>query len=874
MLRALFVSANPTDSPSLSLKGEFRAVEDRLRTDGLSAGVELRHVPLGTFDILEREIRSFSPNLLHFACHGTPSALLLEGDRRQRMDMQPEVLGSLIKLLGHEIRCLVLNACYSAMQADALLAHVPCLIGMQTTVSDSTAIGFSRSLYAALAAGDSISRAFELAQNSTYGSSPFDHGSPILYQRAGAGGLPLVQKVKVFCLNAPADQAAYVDLYKALTTYRRAGLVELHSHKDAPSSADVDRFCEDQLDAANVVLCLGSDDFLDDDHCAGLTLRALRRREAGQMTIISILIRPCSSWKDTPLGSLQSLPRGESPLTQATRDAWWQEVVTELRGVVRTEEAKVLNTLWGPVLRETDVRQQKTPHAESFPKEHRMGARFKLRHTNIVAYLTTAGNLIPRLRYNEMHEFLIALMNGREGRSPFISHDSVWPQKMGHLAQAALRKLHGRFDNTLMGTSETADVLNELREAYQGFAFFACAVGSSDVHDEVTALAEYLAYRSRGAGLVLIPSAEHAGEPLTILDPIPAFTVAIEQRTSWPGILFWTKSGIAAFASVEEAPVLFEKLLMLTHADMSNPRSLEDVLSSFRTRELGIRILHLSDLHYGRSEAAENEALLLAHLDTELEKVHRVVITGDLFDNPQRQDAVLFRNFRAALVRRTGKDPVVIPGNHDQKWLGNLPAAKRQVADLEWSSLVIDDELQCSFFCFDSSRDGELARGRVTSEQLRDVATIFETMATRNPRIREFLPVALIHHHPFSFEVQQETFVQRILRRFGLSDEQFMKMLDADQFLNWTAKRKIPLILHGHKHVQRHFQKKINVDDTWYNVSAVGCGTSLGAEGYGLSYNVLTWNPHSRSWSVSFFADPGDGSGFSRQCITSQDLTV
>lgn len=527
-----------------------------------------------------------------------------------------------------------------------------------------------------------------------------------------------------------------------------------------------------------------------------------------------------------------------------------------------------------------------------------MGARFELEHTNIIAYLTAPGrSIVPRLREAELHDFLEAMSvydQSGQTKSSFISHERQWPQNMARIARESGRNL-GRGHHYI-GESEVVQALSRLCKEFRRFRLFALVVGNGHRDSEMAALAEHYAYHSRGESLVLIPRSMASTARITVLDPLPAFALALEQRRNWPGVLFWSNSGAAAFVPADEVSDVFEKLLRAEREDRRSPfdltgstgstsltmglssrgsDSVDDLLRSFRARDHGIRLLHLSDLHYGRQEAAENEALLLAHLDQQLDSVQRVVITGDLFDNPSRRDAVLFRNFRATLVRRTGKDPVVIPGNHDQKWLGNLPADLRQVADLEWSSVVSDDELHCVFLCFDSSKDADLARGRVTIEQMRDVAINFDTTAIRNPRLREYIPIGLVHHHPFSFETEKETLVQRILKKFRLSDERFMHMIDADEFITWVAKRGIPLILHGHKHVQRHFNKTVTVPGnrgfpSHRYVSAVGCGTSLGADGYPLSYNILIWDWHSRTWSASFFADPGDGSGFSRQCITTQ----
>jgi hypothetical protein len=99
-------------------------------------------------------------------------------------------------------------------------------------------------------------------------------------------------------------------------------------------------------------------------------------------------------------------------------------------------------------------------------------------------------------------------------------------------------------------------------------------------------------------------------------------------------------------------------------------------------------------------------------------------------------------------------------------------------------------------------------------------------------------------------------------------------MDDAEQFVSWLAKRDIPLVLHGHKHVQRYVEEQVWLDNESRRLTAVGCGTSLGAEGYPLSYNIVAWDSVSKTWNASFYADPGDGSGSRRQCITSHSVAA
>ncbi len=77
----------------------------------------------------------------------------------------------------------------------------------------------------------------------------------------------------------------------------------------------------------------------------------------------------------------------------------------------------------------------------------------------------------------------------------------------------------------------------------------------------------------------------------------------------------------------------------------------------------------------------------------------------------------------------------------------------------------------------------------------------------------------------------------------GIGEEQFLQMDHADDFLQWCAGRRVRLILHGHKHVARHVEDSIEWTHGLHAgcrpVTAVGCGTSPGAEGMPLACNSV-----------------------------------
>jgi hypothetical protein len=56
---------------------------------------------------------------------------------------------------------VVLNACYSDTQADALLAHIDCVVGMSGAIEDDAARSFSIGFYGGLGERESVAAAFK-----------------------------------------------------------------------------------------------------------------------------------------------------------------------------------------------------------------------------------------------------------------------------------------------------------------------------------------------------------------------------------------------------------------------------------------------------------------------------------------------------------------------------------------------------------------------------------------------------------------------------------------------------------------------------------------------------------------------------------------
>ncbi len=276
-------------------------------------------------------------------------------------------------------------------------------------------------------------------------------------------------------------------------------------------------------------------------------------------------------------------------------------------------------------------------------------------------------------------------------------------------------------------------------------------------------------------------------------------------------------------------------------------------------------ILQLSDLHFGLHSSESRLTYVEQHLRGKVKQtldqggVVQPVVTGDLMDTPSKANLSKFDAFRNRLASMSNTNVIVIPGNHDIRRKGIFRQNWQVVAGLEWSSVVESDVSKTLFICFDTSKDAELARGRITDEQFLEVATKLNEVLMRHRE--DQIRIVLVHHHPFSTR-EDEIDVIPFLR---IHEERFLRMENSEHLIQWCAKNEIPLILHGHKHKPRYIAQEVEHQGEMRAVRSIGCGTTLGAEGKPLSYNWITWNPDNRNWSVSYFADPGDGSGFAEK---------
>jgi hypothetical protein len=166
VIKILFLAANPTDTVSLRLDEEVREIEHKImlaqKKDQL---IMIKKGAVRASD-LQLYLNQEKPTIVHFSGHGTDEGkIVLEDLLGNPVTVPPKALARVFKTLKDNIRCIVLNACFSFEQARAINQYVDFVIGMSSSIEDKAAIAFSSAFYLALSSERSIKNAFDKGIN-------------------------------------------------------------------------------------------------------------------------------------------------------------------------------------------------------------------------------------------------------------------------------------------------------------------------------------------------------------------------------------------------------------------------------------------------------------------------------------------------------------------------------------------------------------------------------------------------------------------------------------------------------------------------------------------------------------------------------------
>ena len=164
-MKILFLAANPQPTSRLNLEEEVREIEEGLRRSKLSDRFQLVQRWAVRPRDLRRALLEENPDIVHFSGHGTGKAgLVLMDKARQPQPATGQALAGLFTQFS-QIKCVLLNACYAKVQAEAIVRQIDYVIGMRDTILDDAAIAFTTGFYDGLGYGRTIDDAFELGRN-------------------------------------------------------------------------------------------------------------------------------------------------------------------------------------------------------------------------------------------------------------------------------------------------------------------------------------------------------------------------------------------------------------------------------------------------------------------------------------------------------------------------------------------------------------------------------------------------------------------------------------------------------------------------------------------------------------------------------------
>lgn len=462
-----------------------------------------------------------------------------------------------------------------------------------------------------------------------------------------------------------------------------------------------------------------------------------------------------------------------------------------------------------------------------------MGLRFDMRVVNWLAHVLDERAPIPKLgNEGEEREALNVFLRGLAHEDRFYS--SPWGRRrfidIVQFAEQALQS----------GAQPSQRILADLREFLSDRPWTALLIPSGTNTEVDRALCsrellrDLVEIRPDDPGLIL-QMEDPPEKVFSLTDVFPAFRTALAASTEWPGILLWTRGGDAVFLAVSgdsrsdlrrQARWIFSHLGTSIGVDLGLLK--EQYYREFRL-DVGaansrVTILQVSDIHLGCREAGlrlPRVQDLLSNLISDLGEFGESVIplvSGDLMDSPDEDNLDRVRLFLSNLGSLGTEKPVVLLGNHDVRKDGILSENLRMAMQIETRSNLVRwfEQYRLGIACFDSVRDGRLARGFIGERQFLDMGSALDAKCRGD---HDYLVIAALHHHPIAVRVPDwyaRPFYERVLgRAFEKTDE----LEDANAFVEFVEARQMAAILHGHKHIPR-------LDVTPGGVPVIGCGST------------------------------------------------
>jgi CHAT domain len=197
----LLLTANPKGTAPLRLDQEVRDIREGLQRSQHRDAFRIEQRWAVRPRDVQRAMLDLNPQIVHFSGHGEgEEGLKFEDESGKVKFVDAEALAELFELFADQVECVVLNACYSEVQAEAIYQHIPSVIGMKKAIGDRAALEFAVGFYDAIGAGRSIEFAYKLGCSAIRMAGMPENLTPALKQK-----MPSLSSASSFSSQAAAS---------------------------------------------------------------------------------------------------------------------------------------------------------------------------------------------------------------------------------------------------------------------------------------------------------------------------------------------------------------------------------------------------------------------------------------------------------------------------------------------------------------------------------------------------------------------------------------------------------------------------------------------------------------------------------------------
>lgn len=190
--KILILAANPLNTARLRLDKEVEEIRTTLRLANNRDCFAIESRGAVRPEDLQQHLYDLKPQIVHFSGHGDgEQGLAIEDENGNLRLVSTAALADLFKLFANDVECVLLNACYSEVQAEAIHQYVPYVIGMNQAIGDMAARKFAEGFYRAIWDGRPIEEAFASGVNAIDLRGIPEHLTPVLKQRKNLGSSSL-----------------------------------------------------------------------------------------------------------------------------------------------------------------------------------------------------------------------------------------------------------------------------------------------------------------------------------------------------------------------------------------------------------------------------------------------------------------------------------------------------------------------------------------------------------------------------------------------------------------------------------------------------------------------------------------------------------